>query len=116
MHSGGRTKIEPFEKIYIEAPRDEALSVFYSRFGRNPYNITCSCCGGDYAVDEDDSIELATAFHRDAKWNDVEHTWDLASAEVSLADYIAREDVLVIRASEILPSERNYPAPSQDEW
>lgn len=64
MHSGGGTKVEPYTKIYIEAPKDEAVNIFYNRFGRNPYRVTCTCCGEDYSVDESDTLENASGFHR----------------------------------------------------
>jgi hypothetical protein len=64
MHSGGGTKVEPFEKIYIEAPESEAKIIFYNRFGRNPDRVTCTCCGGDYSTDESDTLEQASGFHR----------------------------------------------------
>lgn len=64
MHSGGRTKIEPYEYIYIEAPQKEAEIIFYNRFGRNPNRVTCTCCGKDYSIDEDKSLEQSTGFNR----------------------------------------------------
>ena len=63
MHSGGDLKTE-FAFIFIEAPEGEAKIVFYNRFGFNPERISCSCCGGDYSIDEDDSLEQMTGFHR----------------------------------------------------
>jgi hypothetical protein len=64
MHSGGRTKIKNYNKIYIEAPEKEALVIFYNRFRRNPFNVTCDCCGGDYSISEADTLRLATAYER----------------------------------------------------
>ena len=63
MHSGGGQKLD-WDKIYIEAPEDEARAVFYNRFERNPSRVTCTCCGDDYSISEDDSIEQATGYHR----------------------------------------------------
>ena len=68
MHSGGRTKVDPYDKIYIEAPLKEAMAVFYSKFGRDPLHITCSCCGEDYSVDEYQSLERASAYLRNCQW------------------------------------------------
>ena len=64
MHSGGGLKIEPYSHIFIEAPQEEAELVFYNRFGRNPHRVTCSCCGEDYSVSEETTLEQATAYHR----------------------------------------------------
>lgn len=51
MHSGGGAKTD-YEQIYIHAPESEAAEIFEEKFGRNPYNTTCNCCGGDYSIDE----------------------------------------------------------------
>jgi len=64
MHSGGGCKESPFEKIYIEAPIDEAKVIFYNRFKHNPERVTCTCCGEDYSIDESDTLEQASGFHR----------------------------------------------------
>jgi len=57
MHSGGGAK-EKWELIFIEAPEDEAISIFYNRFGHNPNRVSCTCCGADYSIYEDgDSLE-----------------------------------------------------------
>lgn len=66
MHSGGHQKLE-FAIYYINAPEKEAKIIFYNRFGRNPYRITCTCCGEDYCASEYDSLEEATAFDRNCK-------------------------------------------------
>lgn len=63
MHSGGGRKLD-WEKIYIEAPIEEAKSIFYSRFGRNPERVTCSCCGEDYAIEESPDLLQATGYDR----------------------------------------------------
>lgn len=58
MASGGDHK-EPFDVIYIEAPEAEAERIFSERFGHDPGNITCDCCGSDYSVSEYESLEEA---------------------------------------------------------
>lgn len=51
VHSGGYTKLPMIgDDIWIEAPKNEAKSVFYSRFGKNPDTISCNCCGPDYDI------------------------------------------------------------------
>lgn len=63
MNSGGGRK-EPWDRIYIEAPEEEAKVIFYNRFGHNPERVTCTCCGDDYSISESESLEQASAFHR----------------------------------------------------
>lgn len=67
MHSGGGLKEYPYEYIYIEAPEDEAKIIFYNRFGHNPGRVTCTCCGEDYSVSEEELLEQATAFERNCE-------------------------------------------------
>ena len=127
MHSGGETKIPPYEYIYIEAAGEEARKIFRQRFGRDPDNVTCECCGEDFSVDEDDSLEQATGYERGCgfvyfdregnertitewlalPWTDpskcdwtgryVERPKHSGRAVVPLAEYLKRENVLVIR-------------------
>lgn len=68
MHSGGKTKKEPYNYIYIEAKDDEAVTIFYNRFGRNPSQVTCTCCGEDYSISESKSLQEATGFHRNCEY------------------------------------------------
>jgi len=67
MHSGGGTKVNGYEKIYIEAPIEAAKSVFYNRFERNPERVTCTCCGPDYTIDEYPSLQQATGHERNCR-------------------------------------------------
>ena len=41
VSSGGSQKLS-HGRILIEAPEAEAVSVFYSRFGRNPRRVSCT--------------------------------------------------------------------------
>lgn len=68
MHSGGGCKEDPYDKIYIEAPEEEAKVIFYNRFGHNPERVTCTCCGSDYSISEEESLEVATAYHRNCAY------------------------------------------------
>jgi hypothetical protein len=100
MHSGGGCKESPYEKIYIEAEsEDEAKTIFYNRFGHSPDRVTCTCCGEDYSVDGHDTLEEAADYHRNNRY--------------SMEEYLAREDVLLIRAEDILPDERVGKVPRQ---
>lgn len=113
MHSGGRTKEEPYEYIYIEAGEQEAKRVFYNRFGHNPERVTCTCCGDDYSISESESLELASAFDRGCEYDMSIRDYDTTTAKVSLDDYVQRPDVLVIRESDIKPDERIGEVPVQ---
>jgi len=68
MHSGGSQKLD-WKLILIEAPEREAISVFYSRFDRNPRRVTCTCCGPDYFISEYPTLAEATAYHRGCRWS-----------------------------------------------
>jgi hypothetical protein len=60
MHSGGGVKMAPFESIYVEAANEEtAKRVFEDHTGRDPDNVTCECCGGDYWIMECEAPEPA---------------------------------------------------------
>lgn len=67
MHSGGGQK-EKWAHIFIEAPIQEAIVIFYNRFGHNPSRVTCTCCGEDYAISEEKTLEQATAYERGCMW------------------------------------------------
>lgn len=61
MFSGGEQKT-PYSYIFIEAPKETAIQVFETLFKIDPYNITCNCCGEDFAIYEDESLETATTY------------------------------------------------------
>lgn len=103
MNSGGDTK-EKWPHIFIEAPEAEARIIFYNRFGHNPDRVTCTCCGADYAVSEYPTLEKATKFQRQ-RYGD--------RAPQALDAYIASDDVYVIYARDIKPSERTGTVPEQ---
>jgi len=63
MNSGGGQK-EKWKMIYIEAPEEQAKLIFYNRFGHNPERVTCTCCGEDYSISEEETLAQASAFHR----------------------------------------------------
>lgn len=112
MHSGGGTKLD-WEMIYIEAPEDEAEVIFYNKFGRNPNNISCTCCGEDYSVTEDSSLELLTGYHRNAYWDSIQRKY-IEEADpsrswanyITLDEYLAQDDVYVIYAHDIQDDDR----------
>ena len=65
MYSGGQSKLQ-WEEIYIEAPEEEARTIFENRFKIDPDNTTCECCGPDYVVEESPTLKQASGRHRDA--------------------------------------------------
>lgn len=99
MHSGGSAKVvidgKKKEKIYIELPEEEAINYFEQRFDRNPYNVTCDCCGEDYSIYSEESIEYLSDFHRDY-W-----TLDGVKKKLTVEEYAQRDDVMIIYAKDI---------------
>lgn len=92
MHSGGSNKIKTYDKIYIEAPIAKAERIFQHRFNRNPYNVTCNCCGEDFSVYEYESLEKATKHHRKSE---------------NVKTYFESESVCKISKSDFTDVERN---------
>lgn len=111
MHSGGGRK-EKFEYLYVELPEKDALVFFQNRFGHNPERVTCTCCGSDYSTDENPTLEKASAYDRNCRWDEVvkgyveEPDCRYGNKElISLEEYLKREDVKVIRRDEIKDEE-----------
>lgn len=92
MHSGGSCKLDPYEYIYIEANQENAEAIFERQFHRDPNNITCDCCGEDYSISEYDSIEAATSYERRKRYG---------KPEISLEEYIERDDILFLFKGEV---------------
>lgn len=89
MHSGGHLKT-PYTHIYIDEPLGEAVKTFKELFKRDPDNVTCQCCGGDFVYEEYDSLEEATAYDRGCEWND--HGYDPKTAKMTLEEYFNGEN------------------------
>lgn len=83
MHSGGSQK-EKYSKIYIEAEEKQAKVIFYNKFGHNPERVSCTCCGGDYSIDESESLASATGYHRNCEWGCTYKNGNEVSKEVAL--------------------------------
>lgn len=117
MHSGGSQK-EKFAYCYIEAPEDVARVVFHNRFGHDPENVTCSCCGDDYSIAESETLEEATAYERNcefayffddtgeyagkethAKYDGTQKAWCISGRPVS-GKYIEEQDFGKMRIRE----------------
>lgn len=139
MHSGGGLKEGSYDKIYIEASEEEAKVIFYNRFGHNPERVSCTCCGDDYSISESETLEQASAYHRNCRYayfnkkgdevsptnrfaapkgtkgryveeGDLTRTW---AEYTTLQEYTQRANVLVVRAGEIKPEERKGEVPEQ---
>jgi len=122
MHSGGGTKEKPYQYIYIEAGESEAVTIFYNRFGHNPNRVTCTCCGEDYSIAEDSTLEQATGYERGCDFDNATNEYverpstsgySFYKDYQTLADYIKRPDILVIYADSIKPEERTGEVPEQ---
>lgn len=118
MHSGGGTKEFPYEKIYIEAPENEAKVIFYNRFGHNPERVTCTCCGEDYSISESDTLEQASGYHRNCAWDKktkgyINKPNEYSDNFMTVEEYSKQDDVLIISKSEIKDNERVGDVPNQ---
>lgn len=107
MHSGGRCKEDPYEMIYIEAPKEEAIVIFYNRFGHNPHRVTCTCCGNDYSISQSKTLTEATKFQRE------DSLFTGTRKKITLAQYKKQKDVLIIRKADIKDEERKGEVPEQ---
>jgi len=133
MHSGGRQK-EKWVYIYIEAKEDEAIKIFYNRFGHNPHRVTCTCCGNDYSLTESPTLKEATAYERGCPWihkkgnrfggggwyieaNDKIPKGYVTDARINkyrtLAVYKKDKSILIIPAKQIKSSEKEGDVPEQ---
>lgn len=100
MHSGGGCKTD-YEYIYIEAKSlRHAAEEFEDRFDRDPYNVTCGCCGEDYSIGEYKSLEQATAYQRNCAYDDKVRLYLEKQGRYgtyqTLEDYRKKKDVLII--------------------
>lgn len=142
MSSGGSTKLQ-WKHIWMQAPEEEARRAFYAKFGRNPDCITCTCCGADYSVSaEHETLEQATAFERGCRYvpakkgpdgryilpdpnagyieDDESPPEGYAVSGMprwgkyqTLAEFLRRPDILIVRAEDIGADERKVDVPQQ---
>ncbi len=104
MHSGGSLK-ESYGVIYIEAPKEEAIVIFYNRFGHNPNRVSCTCCGEDYDVTESKTFAEASKFHREDRL--------IVEKKQTVAQYKRNKNVLVIPKKDIRKEERIGDVPDE---
>jgi len=118
MHSGGGQK-ENWSIIYIEVPEEEAIVIFYNRFGHNPNRVTCTCCGPDYSISEYPTLEEASGFHRGCHYDNESQKYvekldkDGYHPYKTLKEYSQEEEVLIIYAKDIRPDEKEGDVPEE---
>ena len=136
MHSGGPAK-EPATNIYIECDdQEEAVIIFINRFGHDPNNVTCNCCGEDYVINAPATLRQESGYHRGCPHivevrnpktglftdgvpndkyyyepgEDVPEGWKIEASGWSdyqtLEEYCASEFVMLIHAKDIRPGQR----------
>jgi hypothetical protein len=119
MHSGGGLKEEPYHMIYIQAISEDAAKViFYNRFGHNPERITCTCCGEDYSISSDPSLEQLTGYHRKCKYDGkakkyVEEPTRKNAKFQTMEEYLQSDDILVIYTKDVKEEEKYGSVPSE---
>lgn len=119
MHSGGGLKESPFKYIYIEAPEDEAKVIFYNRFGHSPERISCTCCGEDYSIHPEESLQQATAYERRCAYDSKSKKYiekpdkDYIGEYITFEQYLTKADILIIYSSSISEAERKGEVPEQ---
>jgi len=112
MNSGGGRK-EKWALIYIECEDvEEAKRVFYNRFGHNPERVSCTCCGPDYSISVEDSLEEASAYHRGCSFDWTANAYKTETGK-SVEEHEAKDSVLIIRARDIPQEERRGEVPEQ---
>ena len=141
MHSGGSSK-EEFNHCYIEAPIQIAKVVFYNRFRHNPERITCTCCGEDYSIEEEVSLEQITGYERGCDYAYFKGNKRISDEEgwipgkgspkgvtskyieesnkkysfnkyTTLEEYVKRDDVYIIYAKDIKDEEKIEDVPEK---
>ena len=108
-------------RIYIiEANTDLATRVYAARnSGRHPEKVSCDCgCGADYSMDEVcGTLSEATAWLRYCDWRGHRYVEGrkLQSPDKwqyhTLEQFLARQDVTLIRAEDICDAEAIFPTP-----
>lgn len=95
MSSGGGTKVfidgKGKDYIFIELPEADAISYFEQRFGRDPNNVTCNCCGEDYSINGYKTLEDATRYNRqDWRTNEFHSTVDEYAKRMTNTSFVKR--------------------------
>lgn len=110
---GGGLKEKPYDVIYIQADGEEAKTIFYNKFKHNPERVTCTCCGQDYSISSEETLEQLSAFHRELKFDRESKLYIETDSSISMEDYKARKDTLIITEDQITENERIGRVPKQ---
>lgn len=99
MQTGGERKTD-FQYIFVEG--EGAVARFESEFGRDPHQASCECCDEDFAVSTYSTLEQATGYPRNCRYDDDRETWieepaEDADAVEPLDAFLDRPEVEVIR-------------------
>lgn len=106
MHSGGDTKLPPYEMIYVPLDKTAAIQWFEHVTGRCPDNVTCPCCGEDY------SVSSGTSLYNVAQWHLAEAARRKGQALTleTAQEYFDQPTVLVAQPMGWLPGINNLEA------
>jgi hypothetical protein len=117
MHSGGGCKEPPYELIHIESDLETAKKIFFNKFGHNPERVTCTCCGDDYLINEDKTLEQQTGYERGCMYREKRYMEEADPksfhAYETMENYRARNDVLIIPKEEITEEMKTGEVPEQ---
>lgn len=102
MASGGYQKTD-FSYVLIEGGEDRAKDIFEERFGQNPEDTACECCGQNFSIDTYPTLEQATAYERGCRFDQttksfVEQKREDGRTYQTLEEFKKRTDVLIIPA------------------
>ena len=123
MHSGGDSKTQ-WQFIYIQAPEEVAEVVFYNRFGHNPYDVACQCCGSNYSITESKDLLQVTGYHRNCHWDGKKYIeaarkerWyqEAGTKHTPIETFLRDPTLLFIFASDIKDTERTGALPEVDD-
>jgi len=95
MHSGGYLKT-PYTHIYIDEPLGAAVRTFKEMFKQDPDAVACTCCGSNFVYEEYNSLEEATAYDRNCKFDKESGDYDLKTAEISLEEYFSGNNKVLL--------------------
>lgn len=124
MHSGGGLKQAPYHYLYIEAKdEEEATLIFYNRFGHNPNDTACPTCGSNYSINTEEDLAQLTGYHRGCRHMNGVYVEEAEPGRrwqgyQTLDEYFQRSDVLILRAEDVRPEEREgyLPESYYPEW
>lgn len=104
LHTGGETKIEPYNHIFVNLDEKTAIQWFKHITGRDPFTNSCRCCGNDYAVDGFESLDDAARYHY---IHDLQRRLYTGDATIPEEIAINRKEAFTEQARELLNSQTN---------